>query len=966
MTTADPEEDDDELLLIRASYALLTDLEVAIPRLLWDRDQSSRELRHHVKPSNLDRVIQLVSCLFGTTGIISNNIKVEPFQGDPQLLDTRLKKYLEPISDALTVSLDIKHTVNIPAGKLSILNALSRLLYVFCKVRGEKVIARFLHNEPKLFIPVLSCLERHSQVEGEDWHIVYALEVWLAHLLLTPFDLSLFDSDGRDTADSAGPDFLLGLPNAAQRVLKTGMQHLCSTSKQQDAAVKLLVRLANRPDMQRLHLGRSLIDWASPQISLKHRSFGPGAGALNLLARLAKSMDARSYHDDLSRIYYNARGMIDQGNAMQTAVDLKLFIKILKSIGKATSEAYKLVDQDARQRASDDLEDVVDRLLTLLGDKDTSVRLAASKAVSLTIVRQPAEYSIQVIEHVMSCLQDGLSAPEDQRQTINAQSTSEFHGLTLTLAFCLSTRSVPSAHLIEALLVLLKALSYERRGPAGQSLAGNVRDAACFGLWSLARRYTTVELCSLPHNLPSENVMGRSIIQRIADHLLTSACLDSEGNVRRGTSAALQELVGRHPNEVAQGISLIQIVDYQAVGLRRRAMIDVTRAASALNIGYWQALTDGLLGWRGIMTVDVPSREAAATSLARLSFDQPLVASSDLIAAVKRLIRSSSAEDRHGALLAAASVMAARSTHLSALHETSRAGYLVLEVTPLLSFQDLLVSRTEWNTYTPGSLRAQHPVGVARFLISLLAILIDSDRGDAMLSETVNLMRNIISGLLMRSEDSVVANIPALTQATLKLRSLTSRSLIDLPLLVSQLRHDAREPGLRGAAYALALGASLPYLGPGDPSRGDTIGVLANLLSAGIIEWRVIGLRSLRQIIHDCSRAQYSPSEEIAQAVRLGEHELMVIGQAVLCGLKDYTITERGDVGSLVRLQAIECVDLLWSRGFADQLATVGQDLTMTHEIRRLSLERLDRTRLAAANCCCIRDTPETEYFKHL
>lgn len=55
----------------------------------------------------------------------------------------------------------------------------------------------------------------------------------------------------------------------------------------------------------------------------------------------------------------------------------------------------------------------------------------------------------------------------------------------------------------------------------------------------------------------------------MAVQLLLSACLDPAGNIRRGSSAALQELIGRHPNQVTEGIAIVQIVDYQAVGLRK-------------------------------------------------------------------------------------------------------------------------------------------------------------------------------------------------------------------------------------------------------------------------------------------------------------------------------------------------------------------------------------------------------------
>jgi len=145
------------------------------------------------------------------------------------------------------------------------------------------------------------------------------------------------------------------------------------------------------------------------------------------------------------------------------------------------------------------------------------------------------------------------------------------------------------------------------RSTSGASIGTNVRDAANFGIWALARRYTTAELQAIDISAAVIHLRytGCSILQILATELVVTASLDPAGNIRRGSSAALQELIGRHPNTIDEGIKLVQVVDYHAVALRSRAVTEVATHASQLSTWYLKGLLDGLLGWRGIGDPDV-------------------------------------------------------------------------------------------------------------------------------------------------------------------------------------------------------------------------------------------------------------------------------------------------------------------------------------------------------------------------
>lgn len=137
----------------------------------------------------------------------------------------------------------------------------------------------------------------------------------------------------------------------------------------------------------------------------------------------------------------------------------------------------------------------------------------------------------------------------------------------------------------------------------------NIRDAACLGFWALARRYSTSEINCTNDQIRPE---CESTIQALANDLVIAATLDPEGNIRRGASAALQEMIGRHPDQIKHGIKLVQVIDYHTIALRSKAMLEVATEASQLDEMYWKVILHGLLSWRGVGSPDAQSRRLAA------------------------------------------------------------------------------------------------------------------------------------------------------------------------------------------------------------------------------------------------------------------------------------------------------------------------------------------------------------------
>jgi hypothetical protein len=853
-----------------------------------------------------------------------------------------LKALLPPIVEAYIESL-LKPANPGVATHIDIQTALASILYTLCKVRGAKVIVGFLNNEPRYLDTILTKLEDltfDKSTEDPSWKVPYVLLLWLSHLLLTPFDLaSISVRPVRDGSQTARMALHTDLPTVAQRVIQVGAIHLSASTKAQDAAAAMLVRLATRPDMQRFRVADALVEDAIASLAPSAESpstIYQQLGPLRFLAGIATSADVSHV---LPSIYRSCEKLSADGAVSpvtENAVGKKLIVKIFRNIAILTLRLPSVSGPLLSfLETTSVLEDVIDHLLQSLGDRDTPVRYAAAKAISLIISELEPEMGHEVIQAVLETFKEDIprSAVGVDYQTVNAL---KWHGLTLTLSHALFKRSASPSQLLDILNALVSALNFEQRTATGSSVGTNVRDAANFGIWSLSRRYTSDELLSVDMNdlrPVASSSKHETVIQAMAVQLLLSACLDPAGNIRRGSSAALQELIGRHPNQVTEGIAIVQIVDYQAVGLRKRGLIDVAGKAAALDLVYWKSLVNGLIGWRGLSSVDVISREAAALSLA--NFVTIAENRDGLTHVAERLlagVETSAIESMHGIIC-------------------SLSNLLDLPISTAGDEQAATAHRHYWRTlqscgilqvdFNPRSLKSELPVAIAKLTAGVCR------RESGLVGVNTNKdfvnfggMERVTERLLARHEGSILRVIPDMVKQLSRLRRLTDQSsgCLDNQVLTRAVTADSSKAVLTGAGRAITLGAiTLQHesglLGDG---ASDSIPILCSLVRATSVDWRVIGLRALNLALQDLDSSSRCDTEL-----------LTVVTQAVHTGLTDYTIDERGDVGSLVRLQGLTCVSRLLSLELLRQDSEHRQ--LLQSDILRLSLEKLDRVRGRAA-----------------
>ncbi|EFX05880.1 tubulin-specific chaperone [Grosmannia clavigera kw1407] len=701
----DAADEDADVRLQKVSNDLLSEFDGALGSFLRrpgsKKTETDSTLRTHVRAREAYHLIGLI----------------DQFQELPQLLDGYLARWLPELADAFLGCVAQAPKAQAPLSSssptslvMSLQAAVARLLYTFCKVRGEKVVVGFLPVETRYLERLLGALEAQERRGGEDgegrwtWEERYVVLLWLAQLFLAPFDLSTIstgragDEEGDESATIEGFVWPSGdqgngnsnssrlLPSITVRVLPLAIGYLAAPGKEQDAARALLVRVAMRRDMQELGVRHALILWAlhslrplgaQMQTPTSRRPSYYYIGTLSFLAGILSAAAGASDMDDALASIFAAVHAVAESEGQDADVSLRddaVFVAIRSSalarkmmIKAVRAIAVRYIQLAAAGQAGEGegdaiIETTIGYLLDRLADNDTPVRFAASKALSVIALQLDADMAAQVIDAVLEGLErnvlrlpGSISGSGSGGRDLTAVDPLEWHGLMLTLAHLLYRRSPPLAVLPAIVASLQVGLAFERRSVSGSATGTNVRDAACFGVWALARRYTTAELQPL------------AVLQPLATDLVVAACLDPAGNIRRGSSAALQELVGRHPDTVCAGIALVLAVDYHAVALRSRAVADVALQAAALaRDPYGSALRDELLGWRGVGDAgDAAARRGAATAFGhiaqRLAADGPtlcnfLGTASMLTERITKL-QPRQVEERHGLLLALAAVL---------------------------------------------------------------------------------------------------------------------------------------------------------------------------------------------------------------------------------------------------------------------------------------------------------------------
>ena len=352
----------------------------------------------------------------------------------------------------------------------------------------------------------------------------------------------------------------------------------------------------------------------------------------------------------------------------------KAIIKVIRTI---TVQALRKPNQGPA--GTELVETSISFLLESLADNDTPVRFAASKALSIVTLKLDADMASQVVEAVLDSLNRNVLLVKNPRnpaappvRDLTSVDALEWHGLMLTLSHLLYRRSPPAENLADIVHALLMGvrLNGGMRPVAQWAQTSETPRVSASGLWpvAIARRNCSPFRAGLSLAAASPGPSAEvSILQVLATELVVTASLDPAGNIRRGSSAALQELIGRHPDTVEKGIWVVQTVDYHAVARRSRAIWEVSLKTTQLSSQYGAAILEALLGWRGIGDPDVAARRVAASSFGAITMELASLEGEDGLSRLKssvvmlfdhiKALQVRQVEERHGLLLSLAAVL---------------------------------------------------------------------------------------------------------------------------------------------------------------------------------------------------------------------------------------------------------------------------------------------------------------------
>ncbi|KAI0761942.1 TBCD protein [Trametes elegans] len=835
------------------------------------------------------------------------------YQEQSYLLDPVLEQLLSPVVE--TLKTHTKKFVSSSSASVSKrrLDRLASFLYNFVKFRGYKTITRFFPHEIADLGVVLDYIDApNSPVKDPaQWPLRYAVFLWLSLVCMIPFDLDQFDEVGH-----AG--------ETASRIESVGKAFLGKAGVDREGAAILLSRLYMRKDTSvRLP---AFVTYAT---SATEGSSDPilAMGILRVLCEVSKLGSAEQVQALKDVLLHLTRSLEDNPSLMNNTIIRKLRTKLIARViiralpaktrrlrAKGRALVYGADNQFSASEEEDidvpdEVETVLEELFKALRDKDTIVRYSAAKGVARICERLPTDFAEQVLDQVLQLFSiHSIAVASIYDMPSIAEST--WHGACLACAEMARRGLIPDERLAELIGWLSKALYFDIRKGA-HSIGSNVRDAASYVLWSLARAQSVEAL--KPHAID------------LARHLVTVSLFDREIHIRRAASAAFQEYVGR-TGLFPHGIDVLRKTDFYAIGIRRNAFL-VAAPEVAEYEEYRPFLIDHLLSVT-LRHWDPSMRQIGAQSLRAICELNLIQLGPEVAARVAKLLEVPDSGDVHGALLALTELAEAfrNASHSERFEGERRKVFAFLSAVPLTTIQS---PRQE--------LIAE---AACRFIAAAIS-LPETEHAHS----TVPHWRQVVdSGLKSTSVSIQEAAAAALAAVS---------GLVDCSAVVDRYIADF-EPG--SAPMQQSLARILGVLDYATHPHGvhKAVRCLLRMVDrkdgSQNVEARRNAFTSMPQILDNVAEKLPGalPADIVCKMIN-----------ALLDGLRDYTNDERGDVGSWVRMACVKglasFVQILFAHAaslpdFSEYLPEE-QYHAAIGGILKQGVERLDNVRQLAGEC---------------
>ncbi|KAH8825282.1 TBCD protein [Flagelloscypha sp. PMI_526] len=834
------------------------------------------------------------------------------YQEQPYLFDPYLEGLVTPVVDWLKVYARESVQAGNPGSNARV-NRVARALYNYVKFRGYKTIIRFFPHEVADLALVLNYINSPDSFIHDDnqWALRFIVLLWVSLICMLPFDLAQFD-----------PPTERG--KTSMQIQKIGMAYLGKAGVEREGSALLLSRLYMRRDTSANF--NEFIETAARNLS----KFTPFEiiGTLHVLCEVVKSAP-------IETVQMRIPALADVVNQVEALPQLsfntlirKFNVKLLSRIALRTLPGVRIgrtvrsldpaaaISVEAQDTAEDDVSETVEfaleRLFTSLQDRDTIVRWSAAKGVARIAERLPADFVDQVIGTILDLFSIHSIAAASMYQ-LPAIAEATWHGASLACAELSRRGLVQSTRLSVMIEWMLKALYFDLRKGA-HSIGSNVRDAAAYTVWALARLHDVSTLAPHAHTL--------------SQTLVNVAVFDREVQIRRAASAAFQEHVGR-TSHFPHGIDVLRKTDFYAVSIRRNSFL-VAAPQVAEHEFYRQALLDHVLNVT-LRHWDPAMRRIGAESIRHICLLDLGTLAPRVHAKVIPLLESIDVTDIHGGLLALSELgLAFRSTLNGASLE--RELHTLFGSLSKIPHDTLVTSRNGIVT------------GEACRVVSITVTLSEIE---AVHGSSVPKWEQLVDfGIKHRTGEVQEEGAKALG---------TVSSLVNCEKTVLRLIKELSG----GSPFAQqSLGTVLGYLAYGAHSNAlqEAIAQVLDCLDSSTTTMKnnVEGRRNcfiaipkiLASVIHSLPNF-ISPENTVK------------LFDALLLGLSDYTIDERGDVGSWIRIACVNglatCIELLISHAkilseFEKYLPSSKYHAAIGGILKQ-GVEKLDNVRFEAGRC---------------
>lgn len=810
---------------------------------------------------------------------------VSTYQEQPHLLDVVLKRVVGVLS---SVMIDcVRRQCDDSQDTNQVLAYVSRFLWKLSSVRGYKTVVRCLPTDVYYVEPLFRFLGTRPQ-PSHAWECEYCVLLWSYHLALIPFQFDVIDSGGASMID---------------HIIQVCKERLYAASTVREMAALCLGRLLTRPDMTAslIEFGgwaREILDPPARQGDIRDAQFIiPG-----IMLTMATIFKIGKPTDDgiksLALVFMpRAVALFESAAFERNQLVRTLSMKIVQRAALISIIGYEDIESEEVQNA---LGVAVHVLLRGLCDKDTVVRWSSAKGIA----RVASKLDTVFVEQIMEALLDMMNSLLASENT--------WHGGCLAIAEMTRRNMIPGSSIPDLVPLIQQGLTYEvRRGYS--SVGNNVRDAAAYICWSLARTQTKDDM--------------RAAFRDLAPVLMTSACYDREINCRRAAAAAFQECVGRLGN-VPDGIDILTIADFFSVSLRNTAYLQVAPQVAAFP-GYHAVFAHHLLE-KKLIHWEKTTRELAAQALAALvSIDVEFHKTVSMRHLMKQC-SSNILENRHGAVYALACILPELFAH------GNDSEWLDLDTQNQVScIIGILVSSG-----------VAKGIGAEVMRGALCCLVFSMSQVNIQLSaeELLCIYGVCRENISHPSEDVQIEAAKALSgilDVYVRRESCPLKESDIVDAFIQDL-HPSLHYGVRRGA-ALAFGKFPTWLIARYPRIIDAILTslhLENNTAVADVESRVYAIQSIPHVLEFAINS--NDFDRIGQSL-----------DSLLVALEDYSTDNRGDIGSWVReAAAISAVDILCMCSLAAfEPSLVTKSRLLVCKIIRLTIERIGRVRQNVGRC---------------